>query len=61
MIQIGGYQLTVSGVKNELEELGYYDKGNGIWKYSGGYLTHISARRIYKKTHTVVLVIDIGS
>ena len=53
MIQIGGYQLTVSGVKNELEELGYYDKGNGIWKYSGGYLTHISARRIYKKTHTI--------
>ena len=36
-----------------MEELGYYDKGNGIWKYSGGYLTHISARRIYKKTHTV--------
>lgn len=53
MIRIGGYQMTVADAKSELGALGYYDKGNGVWKYSGGYLTYISAVKIRKKTHTV--------
>lgn len=55
MIRIGGYKLTVSEVKSKLNALGYYDKGNGVWKYDGGYLTYISATKIRPepKKHTV--------
>ena len=53
MIRIGGYQMTASDAKRELGSLGYYDSGNGVWKYSGGYLTYVSAVKIRKKTHTV--------
>lgn len=53
MIRIGGYQMSVADAKSELNSLGYYDKGNGIWKYNGGYLTYISAVKIRKQTHTV--------
>lgn len=31
----------------------YYDAGNGIWKYSGGYLTYVSAVKVRPKNHTV--------
>ena len=36
MISQGGYNFTVAEVKSKLNDLGYYDKGNGVWKYSGG-------------------------
>ena len=53
MIRIGGYQMSVADAKAELGSMGYYDKGNGVWKTDGGYLTYISAVKIRKKTHTV--------
>ena len=55
MISQGGYNFTVAEVKSKLNDLGYYDKGNGVWKYSGGYLTYISATKIRPepKKHTV--------
>lgn len=53
MNAVGGYNLSVSDVKAKLNELGYYDKGNGVWKYNGGYLTYVSAVKIRPKVHTV--------
>lgn len=55
MISQGGYNFTVAEVKSKLNDLGYYDKGNGVWKYNGGYLTYISATKIRPKpkNHTV--------
>lgn len=55
MISQGGYNFTVAEVKEKLNALGYYDKGNGVWKYDGGYLTYISATKIRPKpkNHTV--------
>ena len=53
MNSVGGYNLSVSDVKAKLNELGYYDKGNGVWKYNGGYLTYVSAVKIRPKVHTV--------
>ena len=49
----GGYDLDVSDVKEKLNELGYYDGGNGIWRRSGGYLTYIDAKKIRPTKHTV--------
>lgn len=49
----GGYNLSVADAKAKLEQLGYYDKGNGVWKYDGGYLTYISAVKIRPQKHTV--------
>lgn len=49
----GGYDLDVSDVKEKLNELGYYDGGNGIWRRSGGYLTYIDAVKIRPMKHTV--------
>lgn len=49
----GGYNLSVDDVKAKLIELGYYDKGNGVWKTDDGYLTFISAVKIRPKVHTV--------
>lgn len=53
MNAVGGYNLSVSDVKAKLNALGYYDKGNGVWKYDGGYLTYVSAVKIRPKVHTV--------
>lgn len=53
MNAVGGYNLSVSYVKSALNSLGYYDAGNGIWKYSGGYLTYVSAVKVRPKNHTV--------
>lgn len=53
MNAVGGYNLSVSDVKAKLNALGYYDKGNGVWKYNGGYLTYVSAVKIRPKVHTV--------
>lgn len=49
----GGYNLSVADAKAKLGALGYYDKGNGVWKYDGGYLTYISAVKIRPQKHTV--------
>ena len=49
----GGYNLSVADAKAKLGQLGYYDKGNGVWKYDGGYLTYISAVKIRPQKHTV--------
>ena len=49
----GGYDLDVSDVKEKLNELGYYDGGNGIWRRTGGYLTYIDAVKIRPMKHTV--------
>ncbi|MDO5292758.1 MAG: InlB B-repeat-containing protein [bacterium] len=49
----GGYNLSVSDAKAALNELGYYDSGNGIWRREGGYLTYVSAVKIRPKIHTV--------
>ena len=46
MCSVGGYNLNVSDVKAALNNLGYYDKGNGIWVTDGGYLTYVSAVKI---------------
>lgn len=61
MITQGGYDMTVAEAKDSLGALGYYDKGNGIWKNSGGYLTYVSAVKIRKKTHTVAYHANGGS
>lgn len=53
MNSVGGYNLSVSDAKAKLNALGYYDSGNGIWKYSGGYLTYVSAVKIRPQRHTV--------
>lgn len=53
MNRAGGYNLPFSTVAAKLNALGYYDSGNGIWKYSGGYLTYISAVKIRPQKHTV--------
>lgn len=57
----GGYNLNVSLVKSALNNLGYYDKGNGIWVTGGGYLTYISAVKIRPLIHTVVYDANGGS
>ncbi len=54
LISHGGYDMTVAEAKAQLGSLGYYDKGNGVWKISGGYLTYVSAEKIKKLEHTVV-------
>lgn len=46
MNQVGGYNLDVADVKSKLNDLGYYDKGNGIWCNKSGYLTYVSAVKI---------------
>ena len=63
MISQGGYNFTVAEVKSKLNDLGYYDKGNGVWKYNGGYLTYISATKIrpQPKNHTVTYDANGGS
>lgn len=63
MISQGGYNFTVAEVKSKLNVLGYYDKGNGVWKYNGGYLTYISATKIrpQPKNHTVAYDANGGS
>ncbi|SDY45095.1 InlB B-repeat-containing protein [Lachnobacterium bovis] len=53
LISHGNYNMTVAEAKQQLAALGYYDKGNGVWKYSGGYLTYVSAVKIRKIEHTV--------
>lgn len=53
MNAIGGYNLSIADVKAALNKLGYYDKGNGIWKYNGGYLTYVSAVKIRPQIHTI--------
>lgn len=53
MNRIGGYNLSVSEVKSALNNLGFYDKGNGVWKYDGGYLTYVSAVKIRPRVHTI--------
>lgn len=49
----GGYNLSASDAKATLQAMGYYDKGNGVWKYDGGYLTYVSAAKIRPQNHTV--------
>lgn len=49
----GGYNLSVDDVKAVLISMGYYDKGNGVWKTDDGYLTYISAVKIRPQKHTV--------
>ena len=49
----GGYNLSVDDVKAVLTSMGYYDKGNGVWKTDDGYLTYISAVKIRPQKHTV--------
>ncbi len=61
MNSAGGYDLSVSDVKATLNKLGYYDKGNGIWEYDGGYLTYISAELIRPQTHTITYNANGGS
>lgn len=52
MNSAGGYNLSISDVKAKLNNLGYYDGGNGIWRRTGGYLTYIDAVKIRpKKTY----------
>ena len=53
MNSVGGYNLSASDAKAKLNALGYYDSGNGIWKYNGGYLTYVSAVKIRPQKHTV--------
>lgn len=53
MNAVGGYNLSASDAKAKLNALGYYDKGNGVWKYNGGYLTYVSAVKIRPQKHTV--------
>ena len=36
MNAVGGYDLDISTVKSKLNEIGYYDGGNGIWRRTGG-------------------------
>lgn len=53
MILAGGYNFSVASVKEKLNELGYYDGGNGIWRRTGGYLTYVSGVKIRPIKHTV--------
>lgn len=53
MNAVGGYNLSVSDVKAALNNLGYYDKGNGVWMFNGGFLTYVSAVKIRPQVHTV--------
>lgn len=53
MAASGGYNLSEDYVKSSLNELGYYDGGNGIWRCDGGYLTYVSANRVRPITHTI--------
>lgn len=53
MNSVGNYNLSASDAKAKLNALGYYDSGNGIWKYNGGYLTYVSAVKIRPQKHTV--------
>lgn len=53
MNSVGGYNLSASDAKAKLNALRYYDSGNGIWKYNGGYLTYVSAVKIRPQKHTV--------
>ncbi|MDD3240017.1 MAG: InlB B-repeat-containing protein, partial [Lachnospira sp.] len=53
MNSAGGYNLSATDAKAALNALGYYDSGNGIWKWSGGYLTYVSAVKIRPQKHTV--------
>ena len=57
----GGYNLSAADAKAKLGQLGYYDKGNGVWKYDGGYLTYISAVKIRPQKHTVTYNANGGS
>lgn len=61
MNSVGGYNLSATDAKAALNGLGYYDKGNGVWKYSGGYLTNVSAVKIRPKVHTVTYNANGGS
>lgn len=61
MNSAGGYNLSVSDVKAILTNLGYYDKGNGVWKYNGGYLTYVSAVKIRPQVHTITYNANGGS
>ncbi|SHJ62117.1 InlB B-repeat-containing protein [Parasporobacterium paucivorans] len=61
MNAVGGYNLSVSDVKAALNDLGYYDKGNGVWKYNGGYLTYVSAVKIRPQVHTIFYNANGGS
>ena len=49
----GGYNLSVDDAKAALGGLGFFDKGNGVWKFDGGYLTYVSAAKIRPQNHTV--------
>ena len=49
----GGYNLSPDAAKATLQAMGYFDKGNGVWKYDGGYLTYVSAAKIRPQNHTV--------
>ena len=57
----GGYNLSVADAKAKLTSLGFYDKGNGVWKTDGGYLTYISAVKIRPQKHTVTYNANGGS
>ena len=61
MNAFGGYNLSVSDVKVALNNLGYYDKGNGVWKYNGGYLTYVSAVKIRPQVHIITYNANGGS
>jgi len=61
MITNGGYNLTVDQVKTKLGELGFYDKGNGVWKTDSTYLTYIDAVKIRPMKHTVAYNANGGS
>lgn len=61
MNSVGGYNLSVSDAKAALNNLGYYDKGNGVWKYNGGYLTYVSAVKIRPQVHTITYNANGGS
>lgn len=61
MNAVGGYNLSASDVKVALNNLGYYDKGNGVWKFNGGYLTYVSAVKIRPQVHTITYNANGGS
>ena len=61
MNSVGGYNLSVADVKAALNSLGYYDKGNGVWMYNGGFLTYVSAVKIRPQVHTITYNANGGS
>lgn len=61
MCQRGGYSLSHAYVRQALNNIGYYDSGNGIWRSAGGYLTYVSAVRVRPKIHTIVYQANGGS